>query len=339
MRAALVVAGVCASGAAVAAPAVQFRADASTERIVATIDGAGHASLATMTLVGDGAQPQVARAITQRTEASEPVEIALVINSQEIWIGNDDFETDENATYVGVLHGLENALDRLDLGHTLPEGSKVSVISYSTGAEIRVPPTSALAIKGSVLGAQRDYRNKIGTDMVQGIELGMSQLAKSSAPRRALIVIGDGNDTNDQVAKLELVDLKKRAAKMHIATYAIVYKSVVSAEGSVIPAMVPRTRTMNSIDGIEASLSAAVTEIADRQYVSFDASSLAWDGRMHDLTLTIDGETFDTESVVLAARPESTPWWRHAWLAQLVAGFVLVGAWVSFERWRVRCAG
>jgi hypothetical protein len=338
MRAALVIAGVCASGAAVAAPAVQFQADANHARVIATIDGAGNAPVSTMALVGDGAQPQVAPAYSQRAAANEPVEIALVINGQEIWIGNDDHETDDNARYLGVLHGLERALDHIALGRALPEGSMVSVVSYATGAEFKVPVTSATNIHGASLGTQRDYRNKIGTDMVQGIELAMSRLAKSPAPRRVLIVLGDGNDTNDEAAKVALLDLKKRAAKLHVMTYGIIYKSVVSADGNVINTMIPRSHTMNSIEGIEASLQAIVSEIADRQYVAFDASTLPWDGRMHDLTLTIDGEIFDTESVVLPARPESTPWWRHAWLAQLVAGFVLVGAWVSFARWRVNAA-
>ena len=38
------------------------------------------------------------------SEGTETIAIALVINGQEVWIGNEDVEKDANARYEGVLH-------------------------------------------------------------------------------------------------------------------------------------------------------------------------------------------------------------------------------------------
>src|SRR5215813_3725447 len=88
-------------------------------------------------------------------EGTETIAIALVICGQMIWIGNDDYETDENAKYSGVLKNLEAAIDKLQLGNADPPGSKGIVISYSQGAEIKVPMGELKAITGGALGAQK----------------------------------------------------------------------------------------------------------------------------------------------------------------------------------------
>ena len=97
-------------------------------------------------------------------EGKETIAIALVINGQEIWIGNDEYETDPNARYEGTLKNLSQAIDRLQLGGAGPPGSKAIVVSYSTGAEIKLPMGDLKAVTGAALGTQRDYRGKIGTD-------------------------------------------------------------------------------------------------------------------------------------------------------------------------------
>ena len=68
-------------------------------------------------------------------------------------------------------------------------------------------------ITGGALGGQKDYSGKIGTDMVQGITMAMAELSKVTTARKALIVVGDGNDTNNDAAKNQLAQLKKEAAK------------------------------------------------------------------------------------------------------------------------------
>jgi len=98
---------------------------------------------------------------------------------------------------------------------------------------------------------------------------GLAELSRVSTARKALIVIGDGNDTNNEAAKGQLADLKKQANAQHIQMFAIIYKSAVSSEGSVITTMIGNAKTVNSIDGIASELNAIIARMADRYYLEF----------------------------------------------------------------------
>jgi len=265
-------------------------------------------------------------------EGKETIAIALVIEGQEIWIGNDDIETDENAKYNGVLKNLEAAIDKLQLGGAGPVGSKGIVVSYSMGAEVKVPMGDLKLITGSALGTQKDYHGKVSTDMVQGIMLGLNELSKVSTARKALIVVGDGTDTNNQAAKSALVDLARQATGQRIQLFGIIYKSTVSTEGAVITTLVGNARTVSSTDGIASELNAIMARMADRYYLDFPGwddktgTGLPWDGKDHDLVIKIDQTDLDPASLTLA------PVWRKPvnsgfpWLAVIlgVVGVVLL---------------
>jgi hypothetical protein len=269
-----------------------------------------------------------AEKLREYTEGKETIAIALVINGQEIWIGNDEIETDENAKYAGVLKNLEAAIDKLQLGNAGPTGSKGMVVSYSQGAEIKVAMGELKNITGGALGSQKDYRGKIGTDMVQGITTGMAELSKVTTARKALIVVGDGNDTNNETAKSSLAQMKKEAAKQNIQLFAVIYKSAVSTEGNVITTMIPTAKTVNSIDGIASELNAIIARMADRYYLTFPgyddkiSAGLPFDGKDHDLTIKIDQQDLDPITVTL------TPKWdppKHGGFPWLVLILVLFG--------------
>jgi hypothetical protein len=247
------------------------------------------------------------------TDGTETLAIALLFNGQEIWIGNDDYEGDENAKYSGVLKNLTQAIDKLQLGNVGPAGSKGIVVSYSTGADIRVPMGDLKQITGAALGSQKDYHNKIGTDLVQGITMAMAELSKVSTARKALIVIGDGCDTNNDAAKGQLKDLKEQARKQNVQLFGVTYKlqPPLSCEGNVLTTMIPTAKTVNSIDGIASELNAIVTRIADRYYVEFDGyddkikQGLPWDGKEHELVIKIDQT--ELEPVTLSLAPVWNP--------------------------------
>lgn len=249
--------------------------------------------------------------LREYADGTETIAIALVINGQEIWIGNEEVEPDPNAQYAGVLKNLASAIDKLQLGSAGPAGSKGVVISYSQGAEVKVPMGDLKNITGAALGSQKDYRGKIGTDMVQGLTLGMSELSKVSTPRKALIVVGDGNDTSNETAKAALAQLKKDAANAKINLFAIIYKSAVSSEGNVITTMIPGAKTVNSIDGIAAELNAIIARMGDRYYLTFPGydpklkQGLPWDGKDHDLVLKNDQTEY--EAVTLQLAPKWAP--------------------------------
>jgi hypothetical protein len=333
MRASLVIGLVCVSGAALAGPEVSFEV-VPGPRLLATVDGGPRVPVKSITLGVDGAS-MPAQAVVDYSVGSEPIAIALVVNGQEIWMGNDDIEIDEAARYPGVLNGLRHAIDTAGLPAMMPPGSRISIVSYSTGADYLVHDAPLEKLTGEAFGTQKDYRNKIGTDMVAGITLGIADLVQTKAPRKALIVIGDGNDTNNDAAKAELAELKLEAARQGISTFAIIYKSAVSDDGEVISRLTRSVTTTASTHGMGASLAGIFARLANRQYVTFDASRLPWDGKSHELALKVGGESIAFDNLLLPARDTSRPWWDSRRLAELMLGVALAGLYAAFLRFRV----
>lgn len=338
-RATLVIACACVPGIATAEPEVSVQLapspGARAPLLEATVIGAPRAPVGAIALADGRGLVVPALAVRDYTQGPDTVAVALVVNGQEIWMGNDDIEPDDNARYVGVLNGLERGIDQLALAARLPAGSEGMVVSYATGADYRLRPAPIAMLTGAALGTQKDYRGRIGTDMVSGIELALSGLERTTATRRVLVVLGDGNDTNNEAAKPALVDLKRRAAQHHVETYAIIYKSPVSDEGNAITTMVPGAVTMNSIDGITAALSQIIERVTDRYYVTFDSAPLPRDGRPLDLALRVAGDDIATVTIDLPHVPARRPWWRSRWLEDLLIGVGLVGAVAVLVRWRV----
>jgi hypothetical protein len=296
-------------------------------QIEATVVGGAKTTVDKFTLsTTNGGQKVTMKAdkLREYAEGTETIAIALVINGQEIWIGNEEIEPDPNAQYQGVLKNLEGAIDKLQLGSAGPPGSKGIVISYSTGAEIKVPMGDLKNITGGALGGQKDYRGKIGTDMVQGITMGIAELSKVSTPRKALIVVGDGNDTNNEAAKTALAQLKKDAANAKINLFAIIYKSAVSSEGNVITTMIPGAKTVNSIDGIASELNAIIARMADRYYLTFPGydpktkTGLPWDSKDHDLVLKNDQTEYEPVTMQLAPKWNPPKEGGFPWLVLII---------------------
>ena len=98
----------------------------------------------------------------------------------------------------------------------------------------------------------------------------MAELTKVSTARKALIVVGDGNDTNNEAAKAALAELKKRRENIDVsAVRRDLQVRRCRASGNVITTMIPTAKTVNSIDGIASELNAIIAQMADRYYVTF----------------------------------------------------------------------
>ena len=338
MRAWLVAACVCIPGLAAAEPDVTFRM-LDHERIAATVSGGPRVPASDLTLATADATAR-ASDIRDYAASGEPLALALVINGQEIWIGNDDVEPEDSpAHYPGALKGLERALDRVPLAAQMPAGSEATVVSYATGARVLLHGAPLAELTGAALGAQSDYYTKIGFDLVQGIELATSELSHSRAARKVMIVIGDGNDTNNDVAKVALAELRHDAAVHQIETYAIIYKSVISADTSVIPAFTSHITVVNSADGMAAALANIATRIADRYEVTFDASALPWDGNVHELEVRVAGEPIASQDVRLPSHVAPRPWWQSRELLELAVGTLLAAGLLALWRLRALSSG
>jgi hypothetical protein len=169
-----------------------------------------------------------------------PLVVALVVNGQELWIGNDDYEPELDPDYPdrpnparvsGLLKPLKVALDTFPLSACTPSGSKGVIVTFADKAEVVKPLGDLTQLDGDALGSQRAYKRRLGTSLVRGVELGFDQLASASAARKVMIVVSDGTDVNMETAGKQLAALRDRAGDVEI--YAIEYKGPLSEPQSV----------------------------------------------------------------------------------------------------------
>jgi len=290
---------------------LSVKAPASTNQapqIEATIVGASMRPVDSYTLGEANCRvPYATKAVSVRpfTPRTEPLAVAFVFNGQEVWIGNTDYEPEDSpARYRGILNDLKTAL-RGDLFATAGADSKGMLISYADTAEVRTPMGPLTNIDAERFGTQRDYNKKFGTAMVDGIRLALTELERVSASRKALVVIGDGNDTEPKAASALLGELKRQAARAQIDTFAIIYKGQLSEDDDVITTMIPNATTVTDDKSIRAALEAIMSRMADHHYVTFASDGpmpgheVMWDGKAHDLVVSIDQTALDPVTITL----------------------------------------
>jgi hypothetical protein len=316
-------------------PNSKAKDDAPT--VEATIVGGPTVPVEKFLLVDPSAKPPVTlRAIALRpyTAGTETIAVAFVINGQEVWIGNDDIEAEDSpARHLGILKNLKQALQTVPFASAGPAGSKGVLISYGDKAEVKVPMGPIANITPEALGTQRDYYKKFGTSMVEGINLAVAELHNVTASRKALIVICDGNDTNNEAAKAQLQTLKKQASNEKIQTFAIIYKGELSEPGNVITTMIPTATTVSNAEGISSTMSGILSRMSDRYYLTFPGYDtklnygLTWDGKQHELVVKIDNN--DTDAVPLQLSPPwqppkkgGFPWWIL--IVSIIGGLLLL---------------
>jgi hypothetical protein len=275
--------------------------------IQATITGKPVAPLDDIALVADDGTAVPATSL--RTDP-EPLTLALVISGLEIWVGDD--ELGEEPSYPGALKSLEAAIDTAELSKLGPQGSKVTIVSYSTGSEVKLALSSLASLSGTALGTQRDYYGKIGDDLVQGLTMGLDQLAASDTPRKVMIVIGDGEDTNDEAATTKLPELAARAENERVEVYALIYKTQVSGDRNVIRRIVDDAHVIGPQGDLAGELRDIAKRIGLRYAATFNARELPWDGLRHRFTVRA-GRAEMPASVVLPVWERPDVWWKAPW--------------------------
>ena len=153
-----------------------------------------------------------------------------------------------------------------------------------------------------------------------------------------LIVVGDGNDTNNDAAKGQLADLKKQARRQHVQTFAIVYKAtLLERRATSSPTMIPATQTVTPTDGHRASsVDAIVARMDDRYYLTFPGydkklKTAASRGTARSTTSSIKIDKDELEPVTLGAAPAVEPAktsggfpWLRSLIIVLVALLLLI---------------
>ncbi|MBX3159165.1 MAG: hypothetical protein KF773_24565 [Deltaproteobacteria bacterium] len=256
---------------------------------------------------------------------AEPIAIALVYSGWEIWIGNDELDVMPPRS-PGALRYLVAALDEAPFARAGGPGSQIVAIEYSQGTRVKVPLRDLDAFRGAELGKQADYRDKLQNDLADGVALAIGELAKAKAPRKAILVIGDGSDTNPETAPARLRELRRRAASERITMLeAIVLRSPMSSSSRVIDELVggPPVQ-IAAAEGLRAAVARIAGRLADRRLaVTFDGSGLTIDPAHPRIDVSIGTETRSISLDLARDAPPPPPddaWWTAPWRWAVVAG-------------------
>lgn len=193
------------------------------------------------------------------------ISIAIVMNGWELWVGNDqevpELKLDDPSRFPGALIALRAALDTNKIGSWGPAGSQGMVITFGDKPVVRVPMGPLDNVSGSSLGTQKDYFGTTGVELVSALRLAVAELEKTSTTRRALIVICDGNDTNNEAARSQLEALKKQAAQDGILTFGIIFKATLSGEENVLRMMIPDYKQIVDAKELDAAVAAIAAKL------------------------------------------------------------------------------
>jgi hypothetical protein len=263
-------------------PVVELTPHPETRTLDVTVHGAGPSNRDDVVLSSDRGLFLAPRQVRTYREGNEPIAIVIVFNGQELYVDSRDDEDGEHVE--GVLPALKRGLDDLGLAELAPPTSTIEIISYSMGAEVVVPREPLAAFKAAQLGTEANYRNRIGTDLVLGLALGLHELDESDAPIKLMFVIGDGTDTNQDAVRDELFQLSQSTHPHHISLGAAIYKSAISTEDSPLTELIPMADRVAAISEIVPALRKQIDWLTDRMYLTFDGA-LPWDGKPHDYTL------------------------------------------------------
>jgi hypothetical protein len=278
-----------------------------------------------------------ATGLRKYTEGNETIAVVLLVEGHEVWMGNESYAETEEDKYFGVYSKLGPVVDALS--KVGPAGSMGAIIVYSQGAEARHPMSPLATMTSDKLGGQKDYQNKTSRDLVTGVNEALSQLRKITTSRKALVVLGDGADTNPNEAKGQLSQLRKAFEQDRIEVYGIQYVAEsLDNEGGVVKTLIPDVKVAQSMDGIAASMNAIVERMNDRYYVTFPGhdprlkAGFSWDGKEHELAVKIDQQELDPATLALV------PVWRapreggFPWLAVLIPVGLLAVVVVVIKR-------
>ena len=199
--------------------------------------------------------------------SAPPVSVAIVVEGWEMWAGNDQLtDIPEHERYPGALLPFQQAFARVPVTG-LPSGSKAEVIAYTDRAAVRAPMAPIENLAAAQFGGQKDYAGVIDRDLVDGVTLGLDELAKTTG-RRVLVVIGDGSDTNSNAAKTKLAALAKRAAADKVEIVSIVYRAQLSPDATVIRSLDPDPVVVGTAAGIADQLGWLFARLKERPVVA-----------------------------------------------------------------------
>lgn len=318
MRALLLVAAL--TSAAAAEPSVELTIQGN--QVEAHVRGADKKDPVLLRDLVDEKHAEVT-ATSVRGFTDRPVALVFVLHGTE-FLGHSMYYDDPWSDYPDHFKPLSAALGNLGLATRLPAGSEALLVSYAADAAIKTRWKPAASFNGEDIGAAIDYKGRTGTSLVAGVDLAIGELERKKDVSKLVVIIGDGNDTNNDVGRASLA----RVASDHpeIAFAALVIKTPLSHEGEIVSEL---TTTVFEVDdeNLEAPLSTAIGLAMSRFDATFDLAAFPHDGALHRFALVVGGEHVASSMLPMPPAPPVPPpskAWRYLVVLGVLAGFGLV---------------
>src|SRR6185503_285142 len=143
------------------------------------------------------------------------------------------------------------------------------IVTYAKGASVVREMAPLDELDGLRLGNEVDYAGRVTRDLVKGVEASVGMLRKVTTPRKVLVVVGDGADTNIDNAKQQLAKLAKLCEQDRIELHAINYTANIGDELTAIKSLTPHVQIAATPADVSEQARELATRLGNRYQISF----------------------------------------------------------------------
>jgi hypothetical protein len=179
-----------------------------------------------------------ASAVARYVEGPEPVAVVVLVFGDANWLNGRK----------ELVQALEGALG--SVASSGPPGSQGMVLVYRGDIEVRKPLGPLAELSGVKLAPKDPAGAKVDRDLTAAVKRAIAELDKIQAPRKALLVIGDGLDgAGSKNPSGSMRDLQKQLAEKKILAFGVVFQ----VDAPPLGAPVPPPTTIDPKTGEETS--------------------------------------------------------------------------------------
>lgn len=291
------------------------------------------------------AQPPLAieasKSVTYR-ESDEPMAMVVLVQGNFRWIGNETYtdpsDPEAGSIYDGAFKGLGPAIDAL--AKAGPPGSTGALLVYAEGkALVKQNMGDVEGLSSAVLGSQQDYSEFISKPFVLGLNEAWKLLANQADKRRILVVFGDGQDDQAEIAaelKKVVSDLKDADVEVYSVFYSAMPEDGPQGQQNMAKVGYSESLTATSRDNFASLADNIVEAIGAKYYVDFPGEEVVWDGLEHEFVLVVDGEEREPKMLTIPtvvrkkADEGGSLWWL--WLLLIIIAIIIIVVVVKKKR-------
>ncbi len=269
-------------------------------------------------------------------DSEEQLDVIILLQGSVRFIGDPNPEPapgEEPGEIKGYYDEVKQAIDVIARART--KKTNVGLYIYADKADVKVPLGPAGTLTGDSLGQQSDFKKNTTKAFKLGLGVAWSVLSNTPG-RRALFVIGDGEDQNDNVS---IQDEIKKLEDSSIEVYVLAANPrgplepksqnrltklgklgefAVAAQGEQIPQLAETlANAMNNVYTVEFPGSTA------------DGTKLPFDGQEHDVSVVAKKDETEPRTIkfllIKEVAPQKPPETSYTWL-WILLGLVALAA-------------